>query len=68
MNLNCSAWKSGSVRFFVHIWEDRDRDRLSMARILKNRDRNRRRPVHSGFMQFYAVQDRSQTGFVGGRI
>jgi len=50
-----SAWKSGPVRFFIHIWKDRDRDQSTFSQILKNRDRNRHRPVHSGFMRFFAV-------------
>src|SRR6267378_4428319 len=61
-----SAWKSGPVRFFIQIWEDRDRDRSSWLEIPQNRDRNRQRPVHSGFTRFLAVFNRSQTGFAGG--
>ena len=52
---NNSAWKSGPVWFFIHIWQDWDQDRSSISQILENWDWNHCRPVHSGFMQFFAV-------------
>src|SRR6266567_3664576 len=58
-----SAWKSGPVRFFIQIWEDRDRDRSSLARNPQNRDRNRHRPVHSGFCGFSTVARPVGTGY-----
>ena len=40
-----SAWKSGPVRFFIQIWEDRDRDRSSLAR---NTSKLRPKPSQTG--------------------
>src|SRR5271168_1240391 len=66
MILNCdlcspdSAWKSGPVRFFVHIQKDRDRNWSTLPRILRKTGPNRRRPVHSGFYGFLRLRDRSK--------
>src|SRR6266567_6264473 len=50
-----SAWKSGPVRSFVHIWQDRDRDQSPAVERPRETGLNRHEPVQSGLIRFFTV-------------
>ncbi|KAF8175341.1 hypothetical protein BJ912DRAFT_1075322 [Pholiota molesta] len=47
-----SVCRSGPVRSFAHIWQDRDRDRSRAVSRLQKTDKNRHRPVYIGLWRF----------------